>query len=417
MLAVRLGWRNLFRNPRRSLISISAVASALVFLAFMLAMARGLGDQMLENGTSLLLGHVQLHHPDYLPDRSLYDTLGGRSGIDPALSAELVRRPGVAGAAPRVYGFALLSTGEHSAGSQLIGVEPEREGGVSRLLECVRSGEPPAPGAGGGIWLGQGLARELRAELGSEVAAVTQAADGSLGNELYRVRGLLRTGLTPLDNSLALLHLSDLQQLLALPPERVHEIALRLDEVQESARIAAALNEGGLPAGVEALGWAELSPQLSDYLRILDGAYGFLIGFVGLFAALGILNTMLMAVFERTQEIGTVGALGMRPSAIVVTILCESLFLALAGIALGLVLSWLLMIPLESQGLDLSRWMGEISVQNSFIDPVLRFRLLPEQLFWSAAGLVLAALAAALLPAMRAARMDPARALGARQQV
>ncbi len=418
MLSLRLGWRNLWRNPRRSLISISTVASALVFLAFFLSMMQGLGEQMLMNGTSLLLGHAQLHHPNYLPDRSLYDTLGGRRGIEPEAWQSLQADPGVQQVAPRVYGFALLSTGEHSAGAQLIGLDAVREAGVSRLVQSVSSGVAPQAGASGGIWLGKGLAEELRARLGSEIAAVTQAADGSLGNELYRVEGLLTTGLTQLDNSLALLQLQDLQELLALAPTRLHEVVIRLDDVRQAGAFASNLDASGqLPAGVKAQSWEELSPQLRDYLQLIDSAYGILIAFVGLFAALGILNTMLMAIFERTQEIGTVGALGMPPGGIVSSILLESAFLAILGIGAGLALSVVLIQPLQAQGVDLSRFTGEITIVNTYIDPVLRFRLVPKHLFWSSIGLAAAVLLAALLPAIRAARLDPVRALSARQQV
>ncbi len=418
ILSLRLGWRNLWRNPRRSLISISAVASALLFLAILLGMTQGIGEQMLDNGTSLLSGHVQLHHPDYLPDRNLFDTLGGRTGIEPGLLDALQARPEVRQATPRVYGFALLSTGEHSAGAQLISVQPDREAEVSRLLQCVQIGRRPGETSPGGIWLGKGLAREIQATLGSEIAAVTQAADGSLGNELFRVEGILRTGLSPLDNSVALLEIPDLQLLLALPPQRVHEIVIRLQDVFAAGAFAGQLNAGSrLPEGVRAQSWEEFSPQLRDYLQIMDSAYGILIGFVALFAALGILNTMLMAVFERTREIGTVGALGMPPASIIASILIESLFLALLGVGLGLALTGLVMPPLETHGLDLSRWTGEISVVDTYIDPVLRFRLVPRHLIWSAVGLVLATLVAALLPALRASRLDPAKALTTPQQV
>lgn len=419
MLTLRLGWRNLWRNPRRSLISISSVACALVFLAFFLSLSEGLGEQMLENGTSLLLGHVQLHHPDYLPDRNLYDTLGGRRGVDFEQLRRLAERPEVVQLAPRVYGFALLSSGDHSAGAQLIGVDPARETDVSRLLGNVSRGQEMEPGSSSGsIWIGEGLARELHADLNTELAAVTQAADGSLGNELYRVAGILRTGLSALDNSLALLPLQDLQQLLALSPQRFHEVVIRLENIFEAGKVAGELNDSGqLPETVTAQSWADLSPQLRDYLQILDSAYGFLIGFVGLFAALGILNTMLMAIFERTQEIGTVGALGMPPGAIVAAILMESAFLALLGIALGLVASAVLIQPLVAQGLDLSRFTNEISIVNTYIDPVIRFRVVPEHLFWSSVGLIIAVLVASLAPAVRAARLDPAQALAARRQV
>ncbi len=411
MLVLRLGWRNLWRYPRRSVINVSAVATAFVFLVLLLGFAEGLTDQMLENGTSLLLGHVQLHHPAYLPDRGLFDTLGGDQGVSPAVWRDLPGRNGIQAASPRVYGFALLSTGEHSAGGQLIGVDPLLEKEVSRFLDGISSGRALSAQPEGRILLGEGLARDLQAGIGDEVAAVTQASDGSLGSALYRVAGILRTGLPHVDRSLAILHVADLQELLAFPADRLHEVALRIGDPMLADAVARELNRS-LPSEVEARGWVDLAPQLRDYLALFDSFYGFVIGFVALFAALGLLNTMMMAVFERTREIGMVSSLGMSPDRILLAILMESLLLALLGLVVGGLIIAVLARPLSVQGLDLSRWMGELSMLDTRMDPVIHFRWLWGNLWKPALGLLLAGLLAAAIPALRAARMDPVKALG-----
>lgn len=411
MLIIRLGWRNLWRNPRRSLISISAVATAFVFLILLLGMSEGLKRQMLQNGTGLLMGQVQLHHPEYLPDRSLYDTLGGDQGVALDWLGQIGSRPGVQDAAARLYGFALLSTGEHSAGAQLIGIQPQNEARVSTVLDSLRGsglGSQPT----GRILLGETLAADLHAQPGSEVAVVTQAADGSMGNVLYQVSGLLRTGLSALDRTLAMVHVRDLQDLLVLEENRFHEIALKIEDPVQADAITAQINQDpGLPPDVLAQSWGELSPQLRDYLNMFENFYGILIGLVAIFAALGVLNTMMMAVFERTREIGTVGALGMFPFQILASFLVESLFLALWGLALGLVVGALLMQPLMAHGLDLSRWTGELSMMSTRMDPVIRFEWASKLVVESAVGLLIATLLAAGIPARRAARMNPVRAL------
>ncbi|MEE8586194.1 MAG: FtsX-like permease family protein [Acidobacteriota bacterium] len=410
MLILRLGWRNLWRNPRRSLISISAVATAFVFLILLLGMSEGLKRQMLQNGTGLLLGQVQLHHPDYLPDRSLYDTLGDQQGLPPGWLGQLESRSGVEAAAGRLYGFALLSTGEHSAGARLIGIQPESEKRVSTMLDSLR-GQALESDPGGQILLGETLAQQIDAQQGSQVAVVTQAADGSMGNVLYRVSGLLRTGLSALDRTLAVVHIRDLQDLLVLDESRFHEIALKIHDPVQADQVSAQINaDPALPQGIQAKSWGELLPQLRDYLSLFENFYGFLIGFVAVFAALGVLNTMMMAVFERTREIGTVGALGMFPSQILTSFLVESLFLGCLGLALGLAVGALLMQPLTTQGLDLSRWTGELSIINTRLDPVIRFEWASKEVIWSAVGLLIAILLAGGLPARKAARMNPVQA-------
>ncbi len=413
MLFVRLGWRNLWRKPWRSAISIAAIASGLFFLILLLGISVGLKDQMLSNGTSLLQGHLQVHDSDYLPDRGLYDLIGDQDSIElEPLLQSFEAQSQVEAVSPRLYGFSLVSTGEQSAGAQLLGIDPVLEPRVTSFLEGLVAGKALSPDPRGQVLLGVALAKELRASTGDEIAAVTQAADGSLGNELYRVAGILKTGLSHLDRMLVVIHYRDLQQLLVLGSSSVHELAARIGQPELADTVVDELNQSGrLPAGSIAQGWGDLAPQLRDYVGLVDSFYGFLIGFISFFAALGILNTMLMAVFERTREFGMVGALGMTPRQILMTVLVETLVLVSLGIGLGLLVASLVMQPLSTHGIDLSRWMSELTMMNTRLDPVMRFGWDGKHLIWSVIGMVIAALLASLIPARKISRMDPVLAL------
>ncbi len=414
-IVVQLGWRNLWTRPRRSLITISAVTTAYAFLIMLIGLMEGLTHQLLNNGTGLMLGHLQIHHSDYLPDRNMYDTIGGehRGRVD-ALLGDLRTRSDIESIAPRVYGFGLVSTGEHSAGAQLMGVLPQAEAQLSTLLSGLVQGEGLTPMARHTVLVGDALALELEAGPGSEVAVVTQAADGTLGNDLYRVAGILHTGLTYVDRSLAVFHVADLQELLALGPGQIHEVALRTENAMQAERVAAALNASGtLPPNTISQSWGELSPQLKDYVGLSEGMNAFLITLVAIFAAFGVLNTMMMSVFERTREIGLMAAMGMRPSLILSSIVVESLFLTAVGLIVGLTLGSIAMSYLTTHGLDLSRWTGELSIVGTRMDPVLKAVWGWDEIVRSALALTLASLLAAILPARRAAYMDPVEALGA----
>jgi len=414
MIALRLGWRNLWRNSRRSLITISAVGCGYAFLIVLIGLTVGMAGQMLKNGTGLLMGDLQLHHSDYLPERSLYDTIGSNSSSElEEVLHQLSLYPQLAGRSPRVYGFGLLSTGENSAGARLMGVDPQVELGVSSFLSGLQAGALD-DSVERSLLLGDVLARELEASIGSQVAIVTQAADGSLGNDLFLVSGILHTGLSYVDRSLAVLYLADLQELLVLSPNEVHEIAVRIGDPMAADAFAARLNASeNWPANTVAQSWGELAPQLKDYVRLSQGMYGFIILIIGLFTATGVLNTMMMAVFERSREIGLVSALGMRPLLIVSSILLESLFLGILGLIGGFVLGAWGMSYLTTQGLDLSRWMGELSMLGTRMDPILKASWGWDYVFWSALSLLLATLLAALFPAVKAARLNPVQALSA----
>ena len=415
MILVRLGWRNLWRNSRRSGITIAAIATAYAFLMALSGLTGGMLAQMLGNGTQLLVGHLQIHDGEYLPDRGLYDWIGWQAEVDiQSLFRELRNFPEVDAATPRVHGFGLLSTGEQSSGVQLVGIDPASETQVSVLMETLTQGPGLSEAAGQGLVLGEVLARSLGAELGSEVAAVTQAADGTLGNELYRVTGLLRTGLVYLDRSLVLVHWHDLQELLALEESQIHEVAIKTSDPKNADAVSARLNSSDiLPQNATARSWGDLLPQLKEYVGLAEGMGWFLISLIGVFAALGVLNTMMMAVFERTREIGMLHSLGMSPASILMTLLAESLFLGVLGLTAGLAGGAALVHYLVSEGLDLTRWMGELSMMDTRLDPVLRATWVWDEFGRAALGLMVAVLLATLVPAWRASRMNPVEALQA----
>ncbi|RPJ59498.1 MAG: ABC transporter permease [Acidobacteria bacterium] len=411
MIIVRLGWRNLWRNSRRSLITIAGIAFAFAFTIAFIGLGRGLVVQLLKNGTELMVGHVQIHDRDYLPDRDLYETIGNQEGCDwKQLIAGLKRRQTVVAVAPRVFGFGLVSTGEQSAGAQMIGVDPTAEGDLSRLVDrdMLARLKP------GSVLIGSTLALELGAAEGSEIAAVTQAADGTLGNDLFRVAGIVRTGLSYLDRSVAFMHIDDLQRLLALEPSRIHEIAVKVRDpltAPDASREISRMN--GLPEGVSVQSWRQLLPQLNDYLGLAGGANAFIIGLVVVFVSFGILNTMMMATFERIREIGMLNAFGMRPGLVLLTFLFEAFFLALLGLAIGFGLGALIMRYLSLYGLDLTRWTGQLSMLQTRVDPILNAVWNWKAVVAAGISLWVATIIAAYLPARKAVRVDPVEALRA----
>ena len=415
MIVLTLGWRNLWRNPRRSVLTIGTIAVAFAALILLVGLVEGMARQMVASGTRLTLGHLQLHDARYLPDRGLHDTIGGHDGTDlVALLALVDAGSGVVASAPRVFGFGLLSTGSRSAGAQLMGLDPARESRVTGLQDALVEGRGLGGAPARAVLLGQELAAELGARVGDEVAVVTQAADGTMGNELLTVRGIVRTGLLGLDRALALLAIGDLQALLALEPSRVHEVAARLSDPDAAVMIAAALaGARGLPSDVRVEPWQRLAPELTEYLALLRGSNWMTILIIGLFAAFGVLNTMLMAVFERTHELGVLASLGLRPRQLLGMVVTESAGLAVVGLGAGFGLGALGMAYLSHHGIDLSRFTEGVTVAGVLFDPVLRGAWNWRGTARVALALALITVLAGLVPAVRAARLRPVEALAA----
>jgi ABC-type lipoprotein release transport system permease subunit len=410
---LRLAWRNLWWNPRRTLIAMAAIGLGYVMLLLVTCLMAGLRQQMIESGTGLILSDIEVHAPEYYPDRPADRTLGGRGGTDVgALVAAIAADPRVLAVAPRVYGFGLVSATRQSAGAQLVGVDPDLEQKVTVLQTRIVKGTYLNAGSLKGVVIGDKFATTIGVDIGSEIVVLTPAVDGSTGNDLYTVAGMFHTGLDAMDSGLVLMPLAALQDLLRLPPGRVHEVGIKLHDIATATSAAAALDvrlNRIVPVRVRA--WPELAPELADYVQFNRRVTFMLFFIFFVLAAMGIVNTMLMAIVERTREFGMLMSVGMRPVQIVGLIVAEATGLAAASLALGAVLASPLLWYLQVHGLNLGQRGGAISLAGIVVGPLWHGRQDFAAYAEAGLGLALTALAAALYPALRAARFRPAVAL------
>lgn len=412
----RISIRNLGRNMRRTVITALGLAFGYFAVVALIGIDDGLIDQMVQNGTGIVNGQVQIHAPDYLPDRSVYVTIGGDSGTDvTALLDTITADPGVTAAAPRVYGGGLVSTGSATAAGTLFGFDPQREPRVARLAASVRAGRLPRPGERA-ILLGGEMARRVHAAVGDTVVVVAPAADGSLGNDLYVVSGIFESGLADLDATFALLPIRTLQRLMALPPGRVHEIALRVpnpwDAPAVADRLAHRLDAAGIPAAVRP--WTKSNPELVDYASLVKAGNWIILFVVFGMAIFGVANTMLMATFERRREFALLLALGTAPGGIVRTVFYEALALALVSLAAGAAITAPVLFWWHRSPPDLSALFGSFTLAGALVQPVLRTNFPALMSAVAAVALLLTALLAAAIPARRASRVPPADTLAGR---
>jgi ABC-type lipoprotein release transport system permease subunit len=409
----RIGWRNLGRNRRRTLITMGGLAFGYLAVVLLVAWMEGLTAEMIDSATGTLSGQLQVHDLEYRPERKVYDTIGGRDGADvEALVSEVAADPLVEAAAPRVYAGGLVSSGEATTAGLLMGIDPDLESRVSKILTAVVDGRPPQAGSND-IVIGSEMARQLAVDIGDEVILVVAAADGSMGNDLYTVAGIFSSGLAELDASYALLSLVSLQFLMALEPSRVHEIAASVNDPwlapDAADRIAARLGADAL--GIEVEPWTRLRPEMLDYAQLARAWNGVIIFIVFAIAIFGVANTMLMATYERRREIAVMLALGTTPFAVVRSVLAEALCLGAISIAIGATLTLPLMLWFSNAPPSLSWLYGDFTMLGALIRPVLRVEWNPGMWFWSGVALLITTVVAALYPAARAARIPPADTL------
>ena len=378
--------------------------------------ADGIIVQMVENGTGLLTGQLQIQDQDYLPERSLYRTIGGRDGVDvPAILEVLRADPGISAATPRVYVGALLSSGDATTAAMVMGIDNREETAVARLAGLLVRGSAPRRGSND-VVIGEGMVRKLGVDLGDEIVLVAPAADGSMGNDLFTIAGVFSTGLAMLDRAYAIAPIDAVQLLVALDDNRVHEIAAAVSDPWSAPDVAARVNARLIALDIEAQvrPWTVYRPEIVDYARLARGSFWVIIIIVFGMAAFGVANTMLVATFERRREFALLMALGARPSGVVRSLTYEALSLGLVSLAAGVAVAAPLMIWFHNSPPDLTSVVGGFTFAGAFIQPVLRVEYSLSTAVWSGIALLLTSVLAGVYPAIKAARTPPADTLQGR---
>lgn len=398
----RLAFRNLFRNPRRTGIVVTAVAVGLAGCMLSMAINYGMVVQMVDAAIATELGHLQIHAPGYERDPELDVLLpdGGREAAE-ALEelGEGVRF------APRVRSQGLVNSPRASVGVDVVGIDPEREPTVSRVADMLVEGRWLARGERR-VVLGRGLATRLRVGIGDKVVVSVADLAGDLTGQAYRVAGVFSTASRELDQSAVYLPLAEAQALLGLGSS-VSEIVVQLDDEARLAQVRDALVKR-LDGRAEIRTWRELRPVLVYLLESFDSIAWFLYAAVFIAMAFGIANVLLMAVYERTREIGVLMAVGMSRRRVMSEVVFESLAVTLLGLALGMALAFGGTAALHD-GIDLSFWSAGLSMfgVGSRIVPVLR----GADLWIPSVVALISATVASAWPAHRAASTPPAEAL------
>jgi ABC-type lipoprotein release transport system permease subunit len=412
----RVAWRNLWRNRGRTIVTASALAFGYLAAVVIVGLTDGMSAELIENGTRLIVGQIQIHGEEYLPERNMHRTMGGYDGLDvPALLSRLDAHPDVAAATPRLYGGGLVSAGDRTEAGLFLGIDPEREPAVSTLLARLDGGRIPVSGAHE-IVLGAEMARQLELAPGDEVVLVAPAADGSLGNDLYTLVGIFETGTPGIDASYAVLPLTDLQVLMAMDPTRIHEVALNTTRPWDTPTIAGGLQEylgrGGPPLAVSS--WTELRPELAEAVALMDSMNFIIVIIIFGMAVFGVANTMIIATFERQKEFAVVRALGTNRLGIGRTVVYEGVVLGLLALAAGAILTGPVMVWWHNSPPDLSSVFSGFSWSGALWRPVLRVEYSLDAPIYSAVALFFTSVCAAVYPAWKATRIPPADALADR---
>lgn len=399
---LKIAWRNILRSRNRSLITILAVAIGFASLIFIRAFVDGGDHQMVENYTTLISGHIQIHEKGFQANMGLDKSISSDIDIITALKKDFRVRS----YSKRIKEFALISSAEHSSGILLMGIDSAAERDVTELSKRVRTGSFISDDEH--IVIGKGLASSLNVGLGDKVVIMGQAADGSLANEAYRVGGIMDTGTEDLDKGLAIISLNAARGLFVMG-DKTSEVAVRINDLKNVDTVASDLKKALAGKSFEILTWKDISPMLVQWIEF-DIAFTNIILFVVLLVvAAGILNTLLMATLERVKEFGIMLALGTRRIQIIFMIALESLILGSIGIITGYIIGIGLSLYFGVRGINLAPFSKALT--DYYIGSTIYTRITPGYLIIYGSIVLITCIAVSIYPAWRAASLRPAEAI------
>lgn len=414
MIMLKIAFRNIFRQKRRSILTALSMFGGFVLAAFFIGFSEGTYNGIIDTFTRNQMGHIQVHHRDYLDRPSLYKTIDDLSEIEGILG----QVDKVDSWAPRLYSAGLASVSEKSAGVRIIGIDPAKEDRTTKFHEKIKEGKMFSGATAYEVIIGKGLAKLLRGGVGDDVVVVSQAADGSIANDKYKIVGIVDTGDEIGDRASFYLPLAAAQELLVLEG-RVHEIAVTVhslydvDFVYETLeKKLAAFNSrpdsnpnADVPLAVEP--WQVFARSFYIAMKADKKGMWIMLLIIVLVVAVGVLNTVLMSVLERRREYGVLKAVGTKSGQIVKMVLLEVNILAAMCIVLGAGVGLLINYFFSVHGIALPEPMtyGGMKFQHMFTEINAMSFYIPAFTVLVSATLV------SLFPALKAAHTDPARSM------
>ncbi len=405
---VKMAWRNIWRNPRRSILTMTAIAFATLLLVFMLSFQFGSYDTMINSAVKIHTGHLQVQAGGYQDKKRMRLAVPDPGAIGTILEAT----PDIEAYTYRANAFSLVSSKERTYGIVVIGIDPAREASVSALKKVIRHGSYLSSTDTNQALIGELLAKNLRVGLGDQLVVLGQGRDGSVAATVVEVKGIFNSGQDEFDRSSIHIPLSHFQEVYAMRGG-VHEVVAlgkslgAIPAIKKTVAGVIEIKDAKQPLVV--LDWMDLMPGLVEGIQ-LDLISGLILYFILIVVvAFSILNTFLMSVFERTKEFGVLMVIGTAPGRLTKVLLLESLTMTAVGIVVGIIAGILITWYFQVHGIVIS---GTSEVVRQFGIPERMFPRLSFLSITIGPTLVLfITFLTALYPALKVRRLQPVEAL------
>jgi len=404
-MMLKVAWRNVWRNKVRSLIVVLAVGLGLWAGIFTASFMYGVSQQRLKNIVNAQLSHIQMHHPAFTDDMDpAYRIAGGEN-----ILRVLRKDARVKSTCGRAIATGMVASPRGSGGVLIRGISPQEEAQVTNIHEKLQQGSYfDSTSRKNQILIGQNLADKLQVGLKKKVNLTIQNLSGDFVSESYVIAGIFKTNSAKYDEGNVFVRRDTLANMLG-DAQAMHEIAVLLRDADAVDLCEAEFKRAHPELAVES--WKELAPELNYINQIMDEYLRIFMSIILLAMAFGIINTMLMAVMERTREIGVLMAIGMNKARVFFMILLETVFLTLTGVPVGLLLSFLTIRYFSRTGVDLSlfsKGLANFDVE-TVVYPSLDTSFYPMLILMAA----ITALLSAVYPAYKALKLNPSTAIRA----
>ena len=401
-MILKIAFRNTFRQKRRTILTGLAMIVGFTLLSVTIGLSDGAYGNIISMFTRNRIGHIQVHRDGYLDKPSLYETIDNSTAVGEAIQ----RTAGVEAWTPRVYAAGLGSVGEKSTAVQIIGVDVAREIQATRFDNKVIEGRVFAETPSHEAVIGKGLAKILSAKINSEIVIFSQGADGSLANDVYKIVGIAESGDDPTDRTACYLHIEDAQELFVLHG-RAHEIVVIVSNINQVGKVTNAIETSLNDSTLTVAPWQVVAKSFYRAMKADQQGDAIARWVIMLIVAIGVLNTVLMSVLERTREYGVLKAVGTTPIQIFWLVICEVVIITLGSICVGALLGVLANYLLSIYGITYPEEItyGGMKIKTLYAEVNVRCLIIPAITVMLSAGVV------SLFPAIKAARIMPARAM------
>ena len=410
MLLMKLAFRNLARNMRRSIITLAAIGVGLMVLILGLTLRTGQYEQMINSGVSQLAGHVVVQHPNFQEEKEPEFLIHNHSQIQ----QELQQKFPEAHITSRLFISGLINSTTSPTFAGITAVDPKSEELVSEFSEKIVKGEWLDDENIKGILIGKNMAETLNVDLGDKLVFTGQN-NGEMNSQLFRVKGIFRVGATEIDSFVAFIHYKAAQKFLQ-QEDVIHQIAVHLpnSKASQSAKDTTQqmLESQISKHEIDVLLWKEALPDIVNMIKVDQVSNEFINIVLLVIVSMGILNTMLMSVLERFREMGVLLAVGMQPQKLAIMVLCEGMILGILGALLGILLGFLISYPLVTTGLDMSAQMGEsMPVGDTVTSTMIKGKYDWQMMGLYACEAIVLSILSALYPALKILKLHPVEAM------